>query len=78
VNEAERTAWAVRVVARRVVAAAVGGTPVEWRNYPDVGEDDWKAVMAVADRIAAQHDPQGEHYDSAYRLLTQRAEGVEA
>jgi hypothetical protein len=76
VTEAERTAWAVRVVARRVVAAAFGGTPAEWENYPDIGFGDWDAIMAQARRIAGQHDPQSEHFDSAY--LTQRAEGVEA
>jgi hypothetical protein len=40
VTDAERTAWAIRIVARRVL------------------------VLAEAGRIAAQHDPQSEHYDS--------------
>jgi hypothetical protein len=69
---------AIRIVARRVVAAALDGTPAEWGNYPDIGEDDWDAVVAQARRIAAVYDVQGDHYDSAYRLLTQRAEGAEA
>jgi hypothetical protein len=75
VTDAERTKWAIRIVANRVVSLALSGVSPEWQNYPDIGEDDWKAVMAMADRIAV-HDARD--YYTAYRLLTQRAEGVEA
>lgn len=69
------TEHAIRIVARRVLANAVAVDPIapEWENYPEIGEDDWAAVLADVRRLAERTDVQGEHYECAYRHLAGRA-----
>lgn len=69
------TTWAIETVARGVLANAVE-TPVEWENYPEIGEGDWERVLAEVRQLAAH--PSATDYDSAYQHLAERAEGEPA
>lgn len=66
---------AVRTVARRVLANATGEAAIlpEWEHYPEIGLNDWEAVLAEVHRLAERADVQGEHYEAAYRHLAGRA-----
>jgi hypothetical protein len=68
---------AVDVVARRAIATAAEpdyGTEIEWGNYPEIGENDWRLVTERVDEIRRSLDPPQESYDAAYALLEERAE----
>lgn len=68
------TELAIRDVARHAIAAAVRANPPEWQDYPDIGENDWQAVLAEVERRVGQLEPQGEKYGCAYRHLAARAD----
>lgn len=70
---------AIRIVARRVFANAVADDPVdpEWENYPEIGGDDWQAVLAYVRELAQRTDVHTEDCDAAYRHLAERAEEEE-
>ncbi len=65
----ERAAVAIEVIARRALADAAES--LDWADYPDIGENDWTAVVDTASGIAA--DPAVDVYEDAYRLLSDRA-----
>jgi len=67
--EADR---AIKTVAQRAIhmAAADGGTCPMWEDYPEIGENDWFAVLEEVDKIAAAPDG----YEAAYAFLTARAD----
>jgi hypothetical protein len=78
VTDADPT-QAIRIVARRVVAlAATGGIAADWENYPDIGVEDWDAVMVEARWVVRRADVEDADFVNAYRELARRAEGVEA
>jgi hypothetical protein len=72
------TRKAIRTVARRVLAAAVdmaiASGELDWDSYPEIGENDWFAVLTDVRALAERTDVQAEHYESAYRHLASRAE----
>jgi hypothetical protein len=64
---------AIDVVARHVIAGLVdtyGGG--EWESVPDVGEHDWQRISKRLDELAPFPGPA--EYESAYALLSSRAE----
>jgi len=71
-REALEGTRAIRIVAQHAIhmAAADGGTCPMWEDYPEIGENDWYAVLEEVDKIAAAPDG----YEAAYALLEARAE----
>lgn len=71
---------AVEIVAWDLVAALVSQAIeidlLDWSNYPDLGEHDWKRVLCKA--IQAVEGERRVAYKWAYELLAKRAKGVDA
>lgn len=65
---------AITLVAREAIhhTADPNGGPIEWEDWPDIGEDDWIAVMAEVARLAAS--PDRVEFEAAYELLKMRAD----
>lgn len=62
----------IQLVARQVLADLATKVEEERESYPEIGENDWKAVcQRVADFAAA---PPKELYDFSYQVLAARAE----
>ena len=59
---------AIEVVARHILARAA--EEVEWGDYPEIGETDWRRVICLMDEIANESPAE---YDDAYLLLERRA-----
>jgi hypothetical protein len=71
------TEYAVRAVARRVLAEQIERHLPDWEDYPDIGEHDWARVVARVRWVAEANDLQTEHYAAAYQHLVDRAGGRE-
>jgi len=71
---------AIDIIARRVVRQQVQPDVIGelWEDYPEIGANDWAAVVRQVDHLAERTDVQGEKYDAAYRFLAARADGAEA
>ena len=69
-----RVRAAITVVAREAIhhASSPHGGPIEWEDWPDIGEDDWNAILTEAARLAASPDP--DEFAAAYELLKMRAD----
>jgi hypothetical protein len=64
---------AIEIVAQQVIfSASADDGMVMWENYPEIGEDDWYAVLAQIALLAVP--PRRDHYRDAYALLESRAE----
>ena len=75
---------ATQIVARQALVNAA--EDLQWEDYPDIGEGDWKQVQRQALLLAqgqmssspiAQNKAEA-MYDEAITMLEARAEGVEA
>lgn len=66
---------AITIVARAAIAAIVASASVEdsWESFPEIGEDDWEAVVQRAEELTV---PTAAEYEEAYALLSARAESV--
>jgi len=80
VNADEDVAAVVDIVARRVIASYLFGETIAelWEDYPELGANDWQAVLNQVDHIVERLNPLGGDYDAAYRFLAARADGAEA
>ena len=68
------TAHAIDVVARRLIVHATTKATLDgWGLYPEIGENDWRAVGARASALVLAGDSGDEQYDAAYEHLTARA-----
>jgi hypothetical protein len=66
--------YAAKVVANRIVAQALDHQILgDWEDYPEIGEHDWKLIEAQLEILAGKLRPQAAEYDSAYKLLADRA-----
>jgi hypothetical protein len=64
---------AIRIVAQQAVWAACDGSgiaPPEWGLYPEIGENDWNAVLVEIEHITPPPAPSDFH--AAYALLEAR------
>lgn len=52
----------------------------DWENYPELGENDFREVVARVRKMATAEDafPTDAEFGAAYALLSKRADGVEA
>ena len=64
--------WAIRTVARQVIANMT--REASWEDYPEIGSEDWSWIIDEA----FMRTPDEEGFADAYKLLADRAEGVEA
>ena len=64
---------AITTVAEQAIHEATrdGGRVPEWEDYPEIGENDWQAVLDRVDRMTWA--PDQAKYDAAYALLAARA-----
>jgi hypothetical protein len=73
----ETTAAAIALVARAVAwrlidgACDFGAAPDNWSSYPEIGENDWEAVVNVMRGLIAA--PADEEFTGAYAHLESRA-----
>ena len=73
---ADATTDAIDVIARAVIEQMLDPMDLGdlWDDYPEIGEDDWRAVVSrVRDRVEADK-PDVETYKAAYAHLQGRAE----
>jgi len=64
---------AINVIARQVLWAAADDEPLGWwENYPEIGEDDWSAVMNEISDLTPPPAP--DVVEAAYELLKMRAD----
>lgn len=65
---------AITTVAEHAIHQATrdGGRCPEWEDYPDIGENDWHAVLQKIDRMTEA--PERDKYEAAYALLALRAD----
>lgn len=62
---------AIAIVAHHAIRAAVEDRIGEmWEDYPEIGDDDWGAVVEAALTIVATPAD----YEEAYKILADRAE----
>lgn len=66
---------AIQVVAKRILWLASRDYP-EWEQYPEIGEDDWFAVLDHIDQANPPLDGDDDEFSRAYALLTERAEAT--
>jgi hypothetical protein len=68
------TKHAIDVVARRVILyAAIKSGFDDHELYPEIGENDWRAVSARVTAFVSAQNPTDEQYQAAYEHLEQRA-----
>ena len=60
---------AIEIVAQQAAASAVNRA--EWEDYPEIGEGDWRAVLAAMSQ--ANPFPDRALFDAAYEYLAARA-----
>lgn len=65
---------AIEIVAQQIISAACDDSAigVEWENYPEIGEDDWHAILVQIELVTTP--PASTDYHAAYELLESRAE----
>jgi hypothetical protein len=66
---------AIEIIARQVIAAACTedfATEVDWGNYPEIGENDWRAVVERVEALTIPPAPSDWH--AAYALLEARVD----
>jgi hypothetical protein len=66
-----RAVDAIKIVARQVLADLAEYAAEQWENYPEIGVEDWDAVVTEVDRLAP---PATTGFVEAYSLLESRAE----
>ncbi len=62
---------AITIVAEMLLSGVADDAQHEWENYPDIGENDWDAVITKAADLAPL--PDADEYRQAYDLLSARA-----
>ena len=67
--------WAIGVIAQHALANRSESVEDYWENYPEIGEQDWEAIVQHADELRGS--PDDEDYREAYALLAARAEHTE-
>jgi hypothetical protein len=65
-----RLSEAIDIVARGALTKQA--REAEWEDYPEIGENDWRAVCDRMDELA--NGPTGDEFEAAYQFLTERAE----
>ncbi len=63
---------AIDIVARFALAEGAQYPNLDWADYAEIGEHDWKRVVKRAGELAPY--PTAEEYEAAYALLESRAE----
>lgn len=63
---------AIEIIARRAIYCACGesGMGVEWGDYPEIGENDWHAILTKIEELTAAPGD----FTAAYALLEARAD----
>lgn len=70
-----RLAEAIDVIAKQAIkSASANFQPVEWENYPEIGEQDWVRVVERVGEIAALIAPDQSEFEAAYDYLKERAD----
>jgi hypothetical protein len=64
---------AIEVVAQQIARSAIRNWP-EWGQYPEIGENEWFAVLDHLDRFVPI--PDDDEFQRAYALLEKRAEST--
>lgn len=64
---------AFKIIAQDVISSAMRRFEEDsWENYPDIGEEDWDAIIAMA--LNMTDPPTSGEYESAYDFLEARAQ----
>lgn len=63
---------AIEIVAKRILGQYADDVHDEWENYPEIGADDWEAVVSRVQHMVGSYDHRT--YLAAYDLLAARAE----
>jgi len=65
---------AITTIAKQAIYLATrgedDGVDVAWENYPEIGDNDWQAVLEEVDRLA----PPPDGFAAAYALIEARAD----
>jgi hypothetical protein len=78
----ERLTEAIDTLARQCVADVIesntDATELGWESYPEVGEQDWEAIVDRVRQVAKSIQPSIFQRNAAYEFLSARSEGQEA
>lgn len=77
-TEEQQARAAIDTVARNLITKAyhhaLDFNAVDWSDYPEIGERDWRAVVKRGDELVEQQFDQGvDEFQRAYSLLEGRA-----